>query len=234
MKLWILHCWIALTFVDFSYADVFDPWLAYTKVTEVRFGKDPFSDDCKLAVKLLEPLASLGDGTAGAEIGDKTITLYHCELGDHGFVYTSEGELYVDNLFVGRFVKTDDIRYGFGRFWANGKPCGLAPLTKNQKEMLFSDWEVRGVVNQVEQEPWKVFVTPRGLWGGGSGHHTIENGMTVLRFDKGMLHLHGVSYGPVAKGDEIRVVDGTVSINGQLRFPAQRIKQNESKAGPRE
>ena len=136
MKLRILSCWIALSVVDFSFAADFDPWRDYTKVTDVRFGKDPFSNDSKLTIALLEPLASLGEGVTGTDIGEKNITIYHCEMGDHGFVYTSEGELFIDNLFVGNFVNADDIRYGFGRFWANGKPCGLTPLTKIQKEML--------------------------------------------------------------------------------------------------
>lgn len=223
MKLLILLSWISLLMPRFAIADESDPWVDYSRVSEVILGEDPFSDDHKLTIQLLEPLASLGSGVDGAEIGEKNVSIYSSQLGDHGFVYTAEGELFVDNLFVGRFKKTDDLHYGYGRFWANGKLCTLLPLTKKQKSMLFEDWEIRGVINQVEREPWKIFITPLGKFGGGgSGYHIRSNGMTVLRFDQGVLHVSGVPFGPVAKGDEIRVVDGAVSINGQLRFPTQR------------
>ena len=133
MKLLILISWISLLMPRFAIADEFDPWANYSKVTEVIFGEDPLTGEHKFAIQLLEPLAPLGDGVSGVDIGGKNIPIYNSELGDHGFLYTAEGELFVDNLFVGRFKKTDDLRYGYGRCWANGKLCTLLPLTKKQK-----------------------------------------------------------------------------------------------------
>jgi hypothetical protein len=43
--------------------------------------------------------------------------------------------------------------------------------------------------------------------------------MTMLRFEGDILYVHGISFGRIEKGDEIRVIDGTVSINGKTRQP---------------
>ena len=226
MKLLPLICCFAVVGSNISYAQEDDPWAKDEKVQEVRLPDDTlYAEIERITIKLLVPLPILGMGNSGSSAAwAEDIDIYHTTVGDHSFAYTSEGDLFIDLRFAGRFRKSDDLRYGYGRFWANGKPCDLLPLTEKQKQ-LFSN-EPLGPPQpdgsqQLTHEPWNLFVRPCGYWGETSGHHLISDGMTVLRFEHGSMYLHGVPYGMVKDGDDIRVLDGIVYINKQLRPPAQ-------------
>jgi len=230
MKLFILVCCTAVIASKIARADVSDPWPDFERVQKITIPYDPKIEGTAITIKFLVPLPFLGDGGGSP---------WSVEAGDHVFVYwIPEGVLFIDNCFAGRFGPKDDLRYGFGRFWANGKPCALIPpaaLTAQQKKLI-------GVGGQpVEKKdfqthcgaPWKVFISPQGgavvggATGSKSGHYTITHGMTSLRFEHGSMYLHGVPYGQVADGDVIRVLDEVVYINDKLRFPMQEQTDKE-------
>ena len=195
---------------------------------EMKLPKEMGGKDISISIKLLVPLTVWGGGSANNFVDDGVTEIFieHCQAGNHSFAYTSEGDLFVDNFFVRRCEPSDDLRYVYGRFWANGKPCVLMPLTDEQKRRFYADeWQTS---TQLAIKPCKLFVTPSSGWGGGERNaadgsiatHWAE-GMTIVGFEHGSLFLHGMCYGKVAEDDEVRVEYGIVKINGKLRAPIQ-------------
>lgn len=220
----VVEHWMKLADVPPGVTEITDPWGDFEKAKEVKFDEDPVSGESKLIIKLLEPMPIHGHGSGGSEAEwAEGITLWTVDVGDHGFIFTSEGDLYCDHLYVGNFDATDDVRFSSGRFWKNAKPCVGIPLTGKQKELVYREPFFKGEADgsdQVEREPWKIFIKPVSGGGGGIGYHLRKQGMTVLRFENEILHLQGIPYGKVSKGDEIRILEGVVFINGVLRAPS--------------
>jgi len=220
-----------------------DPWADYEKVDAILVGpEDDEGPRVKIRISFIDPLPVTGGGRGGsAAEGAEDIILRWTEAGDHAFLVTSEGDLFIDNLFAGRFRENDILIYGKNRLWANGKPQELRKPTKEQERLVFSRPETEAIQanpalgvalreeadgsRRIMNEPWKVWVKPAGGWGGGSGDDLLNDGMTMLRFEGDILYLHGISFGRIEKGDEIRVIDGLVSINGKTRAPHHAINK---------
>jgi len=214
-----------------------DPWADYEKVDAILVGpEDDEGPRVKIRISFIDPLPVTGEGRGrSAAEGAEDIILRSTGAGDHAFLVTSEGDLFIDNLFAGRFREDDILIYGKNRLWANGKPQELRKPTKEQERLVFSRPETEAIQanpalgvalreeadgsRRIMNEPWKVWVKPAGGWGGGSGDDLLNDGMTMLRFEGDILYLHGISFGRIEKGDEIRVIDGVVSINGKIRQP---------------
>lgn len=214
-----------------------DPWADYEKVDSILVGpEDDEGPRVKIRISFIDPLPVTGEGRGGsAAEGAEDIIIRYTEVGDHAFLVTSEGDLFIDNLFAGRFREDDILIYGKNRLWANGKPQELRKPTKEQDRLVFLQPETEAIQANpalgvalgeeadgstlIMEKPWKVWVKPAGGSGGGSGNHLLNDGMTMLRFEGDILYLHGISFGRIEKGDEIRVIDGVVSINGKIRQP---------------
>jgi hypothetical protein len=195
-----------------------DPWADYEKVDSILVV--PEDDDgprTKIRIRLIDPLPLTGSGQRGSEAdGAEDIILRSIEAGDHAFLVTSEGDLFIDNLFAGRFDEDDILIYGKNRLWANGTPQELRKPTEEQERLVFSHPETAAIqadpalgvalgeeadgTRLIMKEPWEVWVKPSGGGGGRSGNHLLHDGMTMLRFEGDVLHLHGISFGRIAKG----------------------------------
>ncbi|MCB1132396.1 MAG: hypothetical protein KDN05_14810 [Verrucomicrobiae bacterium] len=203
---------------------------------EMKLPEEMGGKDLSISIKLLVPMTVWGAGGSSNFTGDGETEIFieYRVADDHSFAYTSEGDLFVDNFFVRRCDPSDDLRYGYGRFWANGKPCALMTLSDEQKRRLFADeWQKS---EQFAITPCKLFLAPSAGYGGGERKATdgsvasrYAQGMTVVGFRHGSLYLHGLCYGVVAEGDEVRVEYGVVTINGALRAPIQQ-QPNEQEA----
>ena len=117
-----------------------DPWADFEKVNSILVGpEDDEGPRVKIRISFIDPLPITGEGRGGsAAEGAEDIILRSTEAGDHAFLVTSEGDLFIDNLFAGRFREDDILIYGKNRLWANGKPQELRKPTKEQERLVFS------------------------------------------------------------------------------------------------
>jgi hypothetical protein len=184
----------------------------------------------KIVIHLLTPLEK-GGGVLGGSI--EIIS-----AGDHGFLYTSEGKLFIDNMYAGKFDTKDTLHYGYNRLWANGTPCFLSKVSKRQAKIIYDEKPIYGLqadgTQQVSEDPYRIFFKPVTVnWGssnGGSGL-IINHGMYVLRIKGGVLHVNGISYGSVKDGAEVRIIDGRVFVNGAVCLPQADQKPKEIEQG---
>jgi hypothetical protein len=58
-----------------------------------------------------------------------------------------------------------------------------------------------------------------GTYTTAEGITTLKSGATEVRIDHKNLLVNGADFGPVIKGDEVRIDRGVVSVNGQRRLP---------------
>ncbi len=225
-----------------------DPWADYEKVDAIWVGPED-GPPLKIRINFIDPLPLFGFGLgASAADGAEDIILRSTRAGDHAFLVTSKGDLFIDNLFAGTFDEDDVLIYGRNRLWANGTPQELRKPTEEQERLVFSRPETAAIqadpalgvalgeeadgTKLIMEEPWEVWVKPCGGSGGRSGNHRLSDGMTMLRFEGDVLYVHGISFGRIEKGDKIRVIYGVVSINGKTRPPHHAInKQPAKKAG---
>ncbi|MCW1923332.1 hypothetical protein OKA05_12275 [Luteolibacter arcticus] len=217
-----------------------DPWANLETVKEFVVGpeKHDVKQGPRLRIQLLEPAPIYGSGGGPGWITDENenLDVWQMDVGDHAFLFTSQLDLFIDNLYAGKCKPNDDVRYGHGRLWVNGVPRLLVEPSKKQKHLVIEDPEdPQPEGGLVDEELWKIYVKPFGSSGGRGTEGTrtiITNGMTVIRVWNNWFHLHGVNYGRVNPGDEIRVRDGRVSINGKVRHPASPQPDASKAAAP--
>lgn len=220
----LLHFKLATLFFGIALANV----CCAEKVSEIVLEAEPDQGPGKkIVIRLLSPLDVHGNHLGGGRSTEfMDIGIEGVSAGDHGFLYTSEGELFIDNMYAGKFDASDTLQYGYNRLWANGAPCFLSKVSKRQAKIIYDETPSGGVQSDgsslICKVPYRIFLKPVTGDGGGSngnGVLTIKDGMHVLRVEGGVLHVNGISYGDVKLGAEIRIIDDRVFVNGAVCLP---------------
>ena len=201
-------------------------WQGYDLENSIVLGKDDAGEEI-LKIRLIEPEAIIWEGTGGYDPNEgETISTYKIGTPDHGFLCTSEGDLFIDNFYAGRFSKKDDLVYGNGRIWSNGVPCLMKQMTNDQRKNLYIMMDL-GVLQPdgsklVYQEDWKIYLRPGGNGGGVckiGKSFIFSDGMTVVRVEEGKLMVNGMNYGSIISGQEIKVIDCIVMVDNKKISP---------------
>jgi len=194
-----------------------EKWDNWEHVDSISLGED-YPDSEKVTIRLLEPEPITGEGKGGS-------SEYSLNTASHGFVFISDGDLYIDNQYAGRFTRKDDLVFGNSRLWSNGVPCTLKPLTDAQIKVLYPEgggvYEPDGT-KLVHDSRWKIYLKPGGAGGGvdydGEDFY-FSDGMTMIRVVKGRLIVSSLDYGAILRDQTIIVCDGVVSVAGEVRSP---------------
>jgi hypothetical protein len=171
-----------------------------------------------------EPIITKSNGGFDTKDG-RTVTTYSVNTLSNGFFFTSDGDLYINNLYAGRFTAGDVLVFGSNRLWSNGIPCAMRALTDMQKKTIFDSG---GMVFEpdgsklIATHPWTIYLKPSGsdrTIDHSGGAFTLTEGMTVIRIEKGRLIVGGFDYGEIVRGQTIKIIDGVVSVKQEVRSP---------------
>jgi hypothetical protein len=208
------------------------------EVPAITLGYEPIhGPGKKIVIHLLSPLNVHGNHLGGNLSADgNDVGIERVSAGDHGFLFTSESDLFIDNLYAGRFSASDDLWFCYNRLWLNGNPCVFSKISKMQEKIVYGEQDIvkEDGSCQIEELPYKIFVKPVSGDGGRSfsnGVLVIREGMYVLRIESEVLHLNGIPFGKVDHGSEIRIMDGRVLVNGTVRLPQSEQSKKAIEAG---
>ena len=225
-----IKAFIFICFVITSQAEDRNPtngvntWENYKSVGSIEL-VEPDSDKTILCINLLELAPVIQTAKGGFDSDDDVVKTYHANTPSHGFVATSDGDLFIDNQYAGRFKSNDKLVYGANKLWSNGVPCNFKTLTPLQTKNLYGD--VEGVVEAdgtklVNEGKWTIYLKPAnggGVVNGIANNFLFMDGMTIIFLDKDHLVVNGIMYGSITPDQKIKVCDGIVKVNEAVRSP---------------
>lgn len=212
-------------------------WDESERVESITLGEAD-ADTERITVRLLDPEPIIYEGRGGFDTVDgRSVTTYEATTLSHGFVFTSDGDLYIDNQYAGHFTRKDSLVFGSSRLWSNGVPCTMKPLTESQIRLLFDGggmvYEPDGTI-LVHRGTWTVYLKPGGRGGRmdpTGGAFEFVDGMTVIRVEQGRLIVNGMDYGAIVREQTIKVCDGVVSVDREVRSPQAISRMRKMETG---
>ena len=138
-----------------------EKWSRHELVNSIVLGEDETGKG-SIKVKLIEPEAVIGGKTGGYDTkDDETISTYGIVTANHGFLYTSDGDLFIDNFYAGRFSTKDELVYGNGRIWSNGIPYCMKKMTNNQIKNIHNSDMISSQPDKpvlVYKDEWNIYL----------------------------------------------------------------------------